>query len=92
MKKCIAIPVLLILAGCAKFTAPDGKPMATVYWPMTGEMTVDATRITAGPADRSIDAATTVGLALAKQSPEAFAAFGKAMAEKVPAPPPPGVQ
>ena len=87
MKAAAIILAAVMLAGCAAtITHPDGT-VARVPWPMQYARQQD----TGGawyvaPADRSVDAATTVALTLAHPVPEALLATAERAAAKTPQP------
>ena len=84
--KALALIAVLVLSGCAAtITHPDGT-VAKVPWPMQYGQRKGVDMWFVGPADRSVDAATTVALKLATTVPEALLATAERAAKDVPKP------
>ena len=86
MRTALALIAVLVLSGCAAtITHPDGT-VAKVPWPMQYGQRKGVDMWFVGPADRSVDAATTVALKLATTVPEALLATAERAAKDVPKP------
>lgn len=84
MRTALALIAVLVLSGCAAtITHPDGT-VAKVPWPMQYGQRKGVDMWFVGPADRSVDAATTVALKLATTVPEALLATAERAAKEAP--------